>query len=213
MKRSLNSIYRKLLYEFGPQKWWPADTDFEVMIGAILTQNTNWKNVEQAIANLKDERVLTPQKMRQLSLKKIAKLITPAGFFNIKAKRIKEFLNYLFDNYAGSIKKMLAKDVLILRQELLLVNGIGPETADSILLYALNKPVFVVDAYTKRVLSRHKLIKADALYQDVQNIFMKNLNNDVKLFNEYHALLVKLAKIYCLKSNPKCESCPLGEKR
>jgi len=209
MRNKLESIYKKLYAHFGPQYWWPADTDFEVIVGAILTQNTNWGNVEKAILNLKKAKVLTPNKLHKLSLKKLAHFITPAGFFNIKSKRLKAFLIFLFSNYNGNVKLMLKEETLVLRGKLLSVKGIGPETADSILLYALNKPIFVVDAYTKRIFSRHKFIKKDAFYQDTQDLFMNNLKKDVRLFNEYHALLVKLAKVYCLKSKPKCGLCPL----
>jgi len=209
MHDKLEALYNKLYSHFGPQYWWPADTDFEVIVGAILTQNTNWGNVEKAITNLKKAKVLSPRELNKISLKKLSRLITPAGFFNIKAKRLKEFLKFLFSNYGGHIERMLKEDTLSLRVKLLAVNGIGPETADSILLYALNKPIFVVDAYTKRIFSRHKFIQEGALYQDTQNLFMANLKKDVKLFNEYHALLVKLAKVYCLKSKPKCLACPL----
>ncbi len=209
MRRKLFIFYEKLYRYFGPQKWWPAESPFEVMVGAILTQNTNWGNVEKAIRNLKAKKVLNAQKLNQLSGKKLALLIRPSGFYNLKSKRLKEFLKFLFSNYGGKIRKMAAADALSLRQALLAVKGIGRETADSILLYALNKPIFVVDAYTKRILSRHKLISEDATYDEVQSFFMRNLKNDAKLFNEYHALLVKLGKEFCLKRRPRCEECPL----
>lgn len=205
----LKSIYQKLYSKFGPQYWWPARTPFEVMIGAILTQNTSWSNVEKAIANLKRHRALAPQKLYQMPLKELALLIKPAGYYNIKAKRLKAFLDFLFKHYRGRIKQMLHADIATLRRQLLSVKGIGPETADSILLYALEKPVFVVDAYTKRILSRHKLVRQDAAYDEVQKLFSRSLKNGVKLFNEYHALLVKLGKDYCHKTKPKCGSCPL----
>ena len=209
MRRKLFIFYEKLYRYFGPQKWWPAESPFEVMVGAILTQNTNWGNVEKAIRNLKAKKVLNAQKLNQLSGKKLALLIRPSGFYNLKSKRLKEFLRFLFSRYGGKIRKMAAADALSLRQALLAVKGIGRETADSILLYALNKPIFVVDAYTKRILSRHKLISEDATYDEVQSFFMRNLKNDAKLFNEYHALLVKLGKEFCLKRRPRCEECPL----
>jgi len=209
MKNKLNSIYKKLYKNFGPQNWWPAETPFEVMVGAILTQNTSWGNVEKAISNLKKHNLLNPRKLRGLTHKQLSRYIMPAGYYNIKAKRLKNFLNFLFDNYRGDIKKMSAVDTAVLRQQLLSVNGIGPETADSILLYGLNKPVFVVDAYTKRIFNRHSLIKADAQYHDVQRLFMDNLKRQEKLFNEYHALLVKLGKDFCRKSKPKCNICPV----
>lgn len=209
MKRKLNRIYKRLYSVFGAQHWWPADSAFEVIIGAILTQNTNWGNVEKAIALLKAKKLLSPQKLYRLGPKKLAALIRSAGYYNIKAARIKSFLKFFFDHYAGEIKSLAKADSADLRKQLLAVNGIGEETADSILLYALNKPVFVVDAYTRRIFARHKLIKEGTEYSGVQDIFMRNLKKDAKLFNEYHALLVKLAKDYCHKQNPKCGICPL----
>ncbi|MGE5197786.1 MAG: endonuclease III domain-containing protein [Deltaproteobacteria bacterium] len=179
------------------------------MTGAILTQNTNWRNVERAINNLKKNKLLTPQLLHKISCRKLALLVRPAGYYNIKARRLKEFLHFLFKTYGGSLKKMSAVDTRILRQQLLGVKGIGPETADSMLLYALNRPVFVVDAYTKRVFSRHRFIREDATYEETQNLFMRNLRKDARLFNEYHALLVKLGKDFCLKNKPRCQACPL----
>ncbi len=202
-------IYKKLYSSFGPQHWWPGQTPFEVMVGAILTQNTSWSNVEKAIANLKKKKVLIPEKLCRLPENKLAKLIKPAGYYNIKARRLRNFLNFFMDHYKGNVKKMSKTDTSVLRKELLSVNGIGPETADSILLYALNKPVFVVDAYTKRILLRHGLLPEKSDYGFVQNLFMRELKTDVKLFNEYHALLVKLGKEFCRKGKPKCEVCPL----
>ena len=207
--QQLETIHRKLYRFFGPQHWWPADTPFEVMVGAILTQNTNWSNVERAISHLKRERVLSPHKLRALKLNKLIRLIRPSGYYNIKAKRLRSFLDFFFQQYQGDIRRMAAEDLVTLRKELLKVKGIGPETADSIFLYALNKPVFVVDAYTKRIFSRHNFIPADTEYNQVQMFFMQNLKKSVRLFNEYHALLVKLGKEFCLKNNPICNRCPL----
>ncbi|MDO8661681.1 MAG: endonuclease III domain-containing protein [Candidatus Omnitrophota bacterium] len=209
MRKRLNAIYRKLYAHFGAQAWWPADSAFEVMVGAILTQSTNWQNVEKAIANLKKHKVLEPRKLYNLPDALLARLIRPSGYYNIKTKRLKAFLRFFIHNYEGNVKKFSKPKLNTLRQELLLVKGIGPETADSILLYALNKPVFVIDAYTKRIFSRHKLLSNDAAYGQAQALFMLNLENDAKLFNEYHALLVALGKNFCLKSKPKCSSCPL----
>jgi endonuclease-3 related protein len=209
-QNKLVSIFNLLDSSFGPQRWWPAQSRFEVMLGAILTQNTNWQNVTKAIGNLKGKKLLSPDKLRKIPLKRLAALIRPAGYYNIKSKRLKEFLKFFFKHYQGSVKKMSAVDTFVLREQLLSVNGVGPETADSILLYALDKPVFVVDAYTKRIFSRHRLIKEDADYRELQNLFMRNLKKDVKLFNEFHALLVKLGKDYCLKRRPRCEICPLN---
>lgn len=203
------NIYSILYGKFGPQNWWPADTEFEVIIGAILTQNTAWANVERAIGNLKKENVLTPQRLYELDTKKLARLIKPSGYYNIKAKRIKAFLEFLFKNYKGSLKNMFGEGLKGLRQKLLGVNGIGPETADSILLYAAEEPVFVVDAYTKRVFSRHGFIKKDAGYDETQRFFMDNLPVNREFFNEYHALIVKLGKTIC-KTKPRCEICPIA---
>jgi len=209
MKRKLNRIFDRLHSAFGSQHWWPADTAFEVMVGTILTQNTNWANVEKAITALKEKKLLSPDKLYQLKAEKLAGLIRSAGYYNIKTARLKSFLKFFFDSYGSKIKLMAKQDLVLLRRQLLAVNGIGPETADSILLYALNKPIFVVDAYTKRIFLRHGLIKKEAQYSQVQDFFMRNLKQDTKLFNEYHALIVKLGKEYCRKQNPKCEICPL----
>lgn len=209
MKRKLNSIFLQLYSAFGPQRWWPADSNFEVIVGAILAQNTSWLNVEKAILKLKARGLLTPQHLYRLSLSQLAGLIKSAGYYNLKAARLKEFLKFFLDDYAASIKSMSQQELIPLRKQLLAVKGIGPETADSILLYALNKPIFVIDAYTKRIFSRHGLIKEAADYAQAQGIFMRNLKPDAKLFNEYHALLVKLGKDFCRKQNPKCETCPL----
>jgi len=209
MRKRLKDIYIKLYSAFGPQGWWPGETPFEVMVGAILTQNTNWQNVSRAINNLKKEKLLSASKLNSLRLKKLASLIRPAGYYNIKAKRLKNFLDFFFKHYKGNIRSLSKKETTELRRELLGVNGIGEETADSILLYALNRPVFVVDTYTKRILSRHKLVKEEAPYRVLQNLFADNLIANVKMFNEYHALLVKLGKDFCRKLKPRCAQCPL----
>jgi len=205
----IDSIYRKLFSCFGPQHWWPAKSRFEVMVGAILTQNTNWSNVETAINNLRKKKLLDAGKLYRLPQRKLAPLIKSAGYYNIKAKRLKEFLRFLFKSYQGNLRKMSLVDTQLLRRQLLCVNGIGPETADSILLYALGKPVFVVDAYTKRIFSRHRLIREDVDYHELQDLCARNLTKDVKLFNEFHALLVKLGKDFCRKNKPRCDICPL----
>ncbi|MCX5714282.1 MAG: endonuclease III domain-containing protein [Candidatus Omnitrophica bacterium] len=202
-------IYKKLYAEFGPQHWWPAESPFEVMVGAILTQNTNWQNVEKAINNLRAHKVLTPKRLYKTPHRKLASFIRSAGYYNIKAKRLRSLLDFFFKAYNGNIGKMRAASTEDLRQQLLSVNGVGPETADSILLYALDKPVFVVDAYTRRALTRHGLIDQDAPYGKIQDLFMRNLKKDVRLYNEYHALLVKLGKDYCLKKKARCQACPL----
>ncbi len=209
MVRRIDFIYKKLYSFFGRQHWWPAETPFEVMIGAILTQNTNWLNVEKAITNLKKHKLLQPQALYKLPDKRLASFIRPSGYYNIKAKRLKSLLTFLIGHYDGNVKNMSRITTPSLRQQLLSVKGIGPETADSILLYALNRPVFVVDAYTKRILLRHHFIDDDATYDKIQNLFMENLQSAVRLFNEYHALLVRLGKEFCLKNKPRCDVCPL----
>jgi endonuclease-3 related protein len=211
-------IYRRLENAFGPQHWWPGETPFEVMVGAILTQNTSWKNVEKAIARLKAETVLTPEGIRRLTDRELAELIRSSGFFRLKAGRLKGFVGFLFEEYGGDLLEMKEEGLDTLRPKLLKVGGIGPETADSILLYGVGKPAFVVDAYTRRVLVRHGWIREEsAPYGEVQALFTDHLPAEERLFNEYHALLVRLAKEYCRKS-PDCDPCPLrtlqgGKKR
>lgn len=204
----LNEIYQLLFDRFGPQHWWPGDTDFEIIIGAILTQNTSWANVEKAIENLKSANLLSPEKIHKLGLPQIAQLIKPAGYFNIKAKRLKNFVSWLFENYNGNLKGLERIGTGQLRVELLAITGVGPETADSILLYALKRPIFVVDAYTARITVRHGLIELDAGYEQLRDLFRSNLPQDVQLFNEFHALLVKLGKEFC-RQKARCSGCPL----
>ena len=206
--QQLTEIYRLLFERFGPQHWWPGETKFEIVIGAILTQNTNWANVEKAIANLKAANRLTAQALHRLDHAELAELIRPAGYFNLKAKRLKSFLTWLFDNYEGRLEDTEAINTYQLREDLLGIKGIGPETAGSILLYAFGRPVFVVDTYTARVAVRHHLIEPDAGYGQLQDLFQSNLQQDVRLFNEYHALLVQIGKNFC-KPKPKCPACPL----
>jgi len=209
MAAGLNRIYQMLFAAFGPQKWWPADSAFEVMVGAILTQNTSWHNVTKAIDNLKKHDMLDPHKLLKLPEKKLAAFIRPAGFYNLKAKRLRNFLKFFIERYSGDARKMSRPAAKTLRAELLSINGIGEETADSILLYALKKPVFVVDAYTRRIFARHGFIRDSASYEQIQNIFLARLPADEKKFNEYHALLVRLGKEFCLKNSPRCEKCPI----
>jgi len=206
----LMKIYKALYDHFGPQHWWPGEGRFEIMVGAILTQNTNWKNVEKAIANLKSAGALSPERLYRMDTSELADLIRPAGYFNIKAARLKNFINWLFENYDGRLDALDELDTARLRTEILNVKGIGPETADSILLYALDRVVFVVDAYTARMAVRHTLVEPEADYQQLQELFESNLPPDLKLFNEYHALLVRLGKEYC-RPRPRCSLCPLEE--
>lgn len=207
-KKILKEMYTRLYKEFGPQRWWPGETPFEVAVGAVLTQNTSWGNVEKAIENVKRKKALRANTLHRMRHKEIAKLIKPAGYFNIKTKRLKEFLNFLERKYKGNMEAMKGVDTDLLRKELLGVYGIGPETADSILLYALQRPVFVIDAYTRRVLLRHELVSEAITYGELQELFHANLPADTGLFNEYHALFVRLGKDYC-RTRPRCEVCPL----
>jgi len=204
----LHILYERLSRSIGPLHWWPADSPFEVIIGAILTQNTAWTNVEKAIRVLKEKNLLHPRRLYAIREKTLAGAIRSSGFFNLKAKRIRAFLRFLFRHYQGDLARMFAEETAILREKLLRINGLGPETVDSILLYAGAKPVFVVDAYTKRILLRHRLISEKAGYEEIQNLFMANLKSDVRLFNEYHALLVHVGKHFC-RPVPCCGTCPL----
>jgi endonuclease-3 related protein len=179
------------------------------MVGAVLTQNTAWANVEKAIANLKHAGVLTPARLREIPLRTLAALIRPSGYYTIKARRLANLMAFLGDRYGGSVVRMLRDGPARLRDGLLSVNGIGPETADAIALYAAGHPAFVVDAYTKRIFSRHGLVPGNAGYHEVQQLFLRNLPADARLFNEYHALIVRLGKEHCRKQSPKCERCPL----
>ncbi len=205
---TLTEIYELLYEAFGPQHWWPGETPFEVITGAILTQNTNWTNVEKAIANLKSAGCLSPEALHRIELSRLAELIRPAGYYNIKAQRLKNFLNWLFDSYGGSLANLEPVSTSRLREELLAIKGIGRETADSILLYALGRPVFVVDAYTARIAVRHGLIEPDADYEQLRELFESNLPQDTQLFNEYHALLVRAGKEFC-RPKARCPGCPL----
>ena len=202
------TIYNRLYRAYGSRHWWPGETSFEVMVGAILTQNTSWRNVEKAILKLKEKGILNPSGIHHLKKSQLASLIKSSGYFRIKADRLKSFMGFLFEEYDGDIKKMGRERLEELRGKLLQVKEIGPETADSILLYGLKKPIFVVDAYTKRILSRHGVISEKSSYDDVQNLFMDHLPHDEKLFNEYHALLVHLGKTLC-KKIPNCDICPI----
>jgi endonuclease-3 related protein len=208
-KKLLMEIYKRLYKAFSPMHWWPGETPFEVMVGAILTQNTSWRNVEKAIQRLKEKGVLNSEGIRQLKKSQLASLIQSSGYYRIKADRLKTFVDFLFEEYDGEVEKMGREPLKMVRERLLRVKGIGPETADSILLYGLNKPIFVVDAYTKRVLSRHGMISEKASYEEIQELFMNHLPIDEKLFNEYHALFVYLGKTVC-KKTPKCDICPLN---
>ncbi|HEX3036094.1 MAG TPA: endonuclease III domain-containing protein [Thermodesulfobacteriota bacterium] len=204
----IKGLYNALYKRYGSQGWWPAETELECILGAILTQNTAWKNVEIALSNLKKEGLISIEKLALIPAPSLAEFIRPSGYFNQKAVKIKNFIHFLIQNYNGSLQKMFEEDAKTLREKLLSIKGIGPETADSILLYAGKKPIFVVDAYTYRVLSRHGLLPDETTYQEIQELLTESLPEDTQLFNEYHALLVKLGKEHCRK-NPVCEGCPL----
>jgi len=218
-------IYKKLYSHFGPQHWWPmdrtyhqkhkSDPRFEVIIGAILTQNTAWINVEKAIINLKEKKMLSLKKINNSNIDLLKKLIIPSGFFNQKAIRLKSISKFLQETYEGNLDTMFSQSVLHLREKLLNQHGVGPETADSILLYAGNKAIFVVDAYTKRLCIRLQLLVNNESYEDIQTFFQNDLSsqlnseNIVQVYNEFHAVIVEFAKNFCLKRNPKCSICPL----
>lgn len=207
-KLTLLSIYEKLADHFGPSGWWPSDSPFEISVGAILTQNTNWGNVEKAIANLKQADLLSPASLNEVRPARLSRVIRPSGYYRVKAARLKDFVRFLMSKYEGRLSNTGRTGTAELRAELLDVNGIGPETADSILLYALERSVFVVDAYTRRIFSRLNLIDEKASYNEIQEFFMQSLPHDLNLFKEYHGLIVWLAKAYC-KLKPLCTACPL----
>ncbi len=204
----LLEIYETLLKRFGKQNWWPAETTFEMIIGAILTQCTNWTNVEKAINNLKNSNLLSLDGILKTDEEKIAQLIKPSGYFNQKAKKIKAFVNHVKLRWKGNLEALLNQPFTELRSELLSIYGIGPETADSIILYGANKPTFVIDRYTHRFLNRHGLCDSKYDYHKLQKLFINNLEPDVELFKEYHALIVCLGKNIC-KQKPLCKDCPL----
>ena len=201
-------MHQSLLDHFGPQKWWPGETPLEVMVGAVLTQNTNWTNVEKAIQNLNAKGLLSLKALNAISIQALAEEIRSAGYFNIKAKRLKNLVRFIFERYNGSLKGLFNEAIGSLREGLLSVNGVGPETADSILLYALERPVFVVDTYTHRILLRHGMADEQMTYHELQEVFVDHLPEDLGLFNEFHALIVRAGKKYC-KKKPICSDCPL----
>ena len=203
-------MYERLEKHFGNLDWWPAETPFEVIVGAILTQNTAWLNVTYAITNLKDAGVLSTLTIYRLPIDTLATIIRPSGYHHVKAKRLAAFLGFLFDEYNGSLDDMFAQNHWVLRKKLLQIHGIGEETADCILLYAGGKPVFVVDVYTRRILERHGSLSGKESYSDIQALFMDNLPVSVPLYNQYHALLVHAGKTFCRKEK-RCENCPLKE--
>ena len=209
METQLKEVYARLYVRFGAQSWWPGDGAFEVIVGAILTQNTSWTNVEKAMTNLKRAKRLTPTRLHHLPIPRLAQLIRPSGYFNLKAKKLRAFTRYLFAAHHGSLAHLFRLDTATLRAELLTIYGIGPETADSIILYAARQPIFVVDAYTRRIMARLGLAHPDSSYDELQHLFMEYLPVEERLFNEYHALIVVLGKDTCKKSKPRCGECPL----
>jgi endonuclease III related protein len=206
----LDKYYNSLFTALGPQHWWPGKTQFEVIVGAILTQNTAWANVELAIANLRAEKLLSPAAIEEIPLGRLQRLIRSSGYFRQKARKLKALCKFLRTEYGGSLKRTFGTPTLALREKLLGVFGIGPETADSILLYAGGHGVFVVDAYTKRILVRHGWIAESAKYDDVRWLFERQFPGNVERFNEFHGLIVNVGKNFCRAREPLCGQCPLG---
>ena len=204
----LLDIFNTLLDTFGKRNWWPGETELEIIIGAVLTQNTSWKNVEKAIENLKNHNAMDIKVLHKMDRGKLAFIIKPSGFYNVKSYRLKNIINVIYNNYSSNILKLKELDIWDSREKLLAVNGIGKETADSIILYALDKPIFVIDVYTKRFLKNHRLFDGQYDYDTLQGYFMKNLPHDTYLFNEFHALIVYLCQSFC-KKIPQCGGCPL----
>lgn len=208
MERTFRRYFDLMLGHFGPRGWWPGESAFEVAVGAILTQNTAWTNVEKAIGNLKQEGLLSPESMLAVSDKALESALKPSGYFRVKAVRVRSFCSFLVERYDGNMARMARRPLDDLREELLSVHGIGPETADDILLYACGKSVFVVDAYTRRLLRRHGHVKADIGYEALRALCEKHVDGGVDVYKEYHALIVWTGKEYC-KPRPKCDACPL----
>lgn len=207
---NLLDIYQRLFNHYGTRNWWPAKTPFEVVIGAILTQNTNWNNVEKAIVNLRQADALTIDAILNLQLETLEQLIRPSGFFRQKADRLQLFCRYLQEHHQGSLEHLLDQELNLARDELLRLKGIGPETADSILLYAGQRPSFVVDAYTHRLFQRLGILAGTEKYAFVRDLFMSNLPENIQLYNEYHALIVIHCKDFCRKK-PSCQDCPCAD--
>jgi endonuclease-3 related protein len=211
LRQQLTEIYGLLWERYGPQHWWPADSPFEVIVGAILTQSAAWTNVERAVKNLGDAGALAPAPLRQMPQRRLAELVYPSGYYNAKALKLKAFVQFLGDRYGDSLEELFSLDIRALRAELLSIHGVGEETADSIVLYAAHKPLFVIDAYTRRMVSRLGLHTSNGQYAGFQKLFMETLPADEMLFNEYHALIVRHGKEVCRKS-PLCDRCCLSER-
>jgi endonuclease III related protein len=206
----LRAYFGSLLAAHGPQHWWPGRTRFEIIVGAILTQNTSWSNVERALGNLRAARLLSPDAVRRVRADKLARLLRPSGYFRQKTKTLKSFVGFLYASHRGSLTRLFRTPTAVLRHQLLNLRGIGPETADAILLYAGKHPVFVVDAYSRRILERHGLARAKAGYQEIRDLFEGSLPGDHRLFNEFHALIVHVGKTYCRPGHPQCSRCSLS---
>ena len=206
----LDEYFNSLFTAFGPQRWWPGKTQFEVIVGAILAQNTSWANVERAIKNLRATGLLTPAAIEKVALLRLERLIRSSGYFRQKARKLKAFCAFLRTEYGGSLKRMFTTPTNELREKLLGVFGVGPETADSILLYAGGHPVFVVDAYTRRMLVRHRWAEETTKYEDIRWMFERQFPGNAQRFNEFHALIVNAGKIFCRTTKPACGECPLG---
>ncbi|HTY92018.1 MAG TPA: endonuclease III domain-containing protein [Methanocella sp.] len=205
----LLEIYRLLRNRFGHRNWWPADSSFEVIIGAILTQNVAWNNASKAIDGLKRANMLEPLALNERAAEEIAPLIKPSRFYNMKAMKIKNFMDFYYREYGGDLSVMSAESPAVLRKKLLAVKGLGQETADCILLYACGMPIFVVDAYTKRILQRYGIFKKEPSYEEAQRYFTENLPRDIELYNDFHAQIVQLGNCVC-KTRPLCGSCPIA---
>ncbi len=210
MPSKLLRVYDRLLAAYGPQQWWPGDSPFEVLVGAVLVQNTSWKNVERAIRNLAAADLLSPRALYGVPQEELEELIRPAGYYRVKARRLRNLLAMVVERYDGSLNAMFQTPLETLREELLSINGIGPETADSILLYAGNLPTFVIDTYTYRIMARHGWIGFEAGYDELKEHFESGLARDAALYNEYHALLVRVGHLHCRKQ-PRCDGCPLAQ--
>jgi endonuclease III related protein len=207
-RRRLLRLYDRLHRRYGPQRWWPARARFEIVVGAILTQNAAWRNAERAIARLRAAGALDVQTVLRLPSARLAALLRPSGTFRVKARRLRAFAAHVTRRHGGRLARLIALPLPALRDELRGIPGVGPETADAIALYAAGRPIFVVDAYTRRILARHRLVAPDADYAAVQALLMTHLPHDPALFNEFHALLVRVGKEHC-RTRPRCEGCPL----
>ncbi len=205
----LLKMYNAMVGRFGVRNWWPGESPLEICIGAILTQNTSWKNVEKAIGAIKGQGLMEISRLYDIDQGELAEIIRPAGYYNVKAKRLKNFINHVQKSFGGALERLFNLNLNRLRKELLSLNGIGPETADSMILYAAGKPIFVVDLYTTRILSRHKFVNDKAPYDEAQALFHERLERDVSLYNDFHAQFVAVGNNFC-KPKPKCGDCPLN---